>query len=368
MHKSTQRRFIVLVLYSAVRSSALPPWHPRSFKSRHVLIPENDTAKGGHGRNDAYYAGKTALAAKTPPCVLGLFRHTSKTGGHTLRNVFMRQELMGKWQYHAIMNVNLIEATWTNLTRAFTSSVAYESNLRVIVEAHTMRVEAQVEAMFAGLTLMKDFSARQPAHMQCRIAAFTLVRNPVHFYLSSYTFHVLKMNHSLHFPTYERWIAAFPNLQMLNIRGNISMFADPSIGACTGMLCTNRSEVALHSTMDDPTEGACKPGIFQKEACCPCPPIEEDGAAMRHLNQYDIVGLTESFILSLLLIADALGLDDTQLFYKDAFSQKTHDTNGVYKKLLDDPALKRMVELKAPQDFEMYAWAEASFLYLSHLW
>ena len=199
-------------------------------------------------------AGAAAAAAEPlpPKCSILIFWHLVKTAGTTMRTVLQRQAQIGEFEY--VYSDTLLKPRWQLIMHQLSQRVTHR---RIILELHSEW--GLPRSFFADVALLRQMY--EP--LGCRITLGTVLRQPIAWYLSMFN-----------------WRASntIPLCQWQPPRDGISR-------QITGF--------ALPFT---------RPGPHDRDKW------NEPATVVSVLEHFDVVGLTERFDESLLLLAEKAGL------------------------------------------------------------
>ena len=129
------------------------------------------------------------LRAPLPSCSIVVDRHTHKNGGSTMRDLFMRNELLDGWMYwgYGLAHVErvvdgLLQLLLGSSNRSCTDWAGRPA-LRLAAELHYSYMTAEVLlATFGPFSPLRQLGA----HCGCRLVLVTRLRELLDFYLSFY--------------------------------------------------------------------------------------------------------------------------------------------------------------------------------------
>ena len=266
-------------------------------------------------------------------CVRVFFYHVEKTGGTTVRNMFRR---LGVWDDVVYWGANTMNTADVHedvpCTRASTEGgTVYKlakgerrcslarlltdiekdpsAHPRVFVELHPPQPMRADDKFLSRIAALRDRERRSGS--ACKTVLLTIVREPRAFYVSYYHHFVQQYQapgarHELAYGSaFHEW--AIPNLQTL------TLLHDPNVGFPSR---------AKAYKVDESTGERTTPLYLARQAANSS--LVSDRAMLTALNEglelFDIVGTTEQFDATMLLLSDATGL--RHVAYKRANSRK----------------------------------------------
>ena len=227
-------------------------------------------------------------APYSPPnrCAVLVDRHVHKTGGTTLRNIFLNNECRDPWMY---VGYGLERPDWRPLLQEL-ASINNNSVVpsRLLVEVH------YPAHLFHERRIQALAQQRERLRGSCTIVLMTRVRDPLSFYWSFFTWS-LDRYHGLARQSNEALAASFWEWAPANLQSNILWNAEAAIPAENSAAAS--SAAGRKAAFDEQSHTYIK--HFGRMA---------RDRLFSVLELYDIIGVVEEWDASLLLAAHRVGL------------------------------------------------------------
>ena len=302
----------------------------------------------------------------TPPprCSIIVDRHVHKNGGSTLRQIFMRNELLDDWLYwgyglaHTKRVVEGLMEVMLGAPNRSCDDWTDRPTLRLAAELHySYQTTQESLASFGPRSPLQHVASR----CGCRLVLLTRLRRPLEFYVSFYRWAVAwrqRSNASLYGSSMLEW--APRNLQSALLLASFDATYAEKVGVRARAPASLAKRAAFSSFEDDATRAAM--GQFGRNRGA----LEAARRALlrRVLRSFDLVGLVERFDETLLLLADMTGLQ--RLLHVPSRPRATGPRDGPTAPSLaqlcpDRAACDAAIAARAPVDVAVHGEAARAF-------
>ena len=302
------------------------------------------------------------LRAPLPQCSIIVDRHMHKNGGSTLRQIFMRNELLDDWLYwgyglaHTTRVVEGLLEVMLGASNRSCDDWTDRPALRLAAELHySYQTTQQSLASFGPRSPLQHLASR----CGCKLVLFTRLRRPLEFYVSFYRWAVAwrqRLNASLYGSSMLEW--APRNLQAALLLTSFDATYAEKVGVRARGPESLAKRAAFLSFEDDTTRSAM--GKFGRGRVLGA---SRRALLRRVLRSFDLVGLVERFDETLLLLADMTGLQ--RLLYVPTRPQTTGPRDQPMPTLAqicpDRAACDGAISQRAPVDVDAYDEATRRF-------